>query len=679
DLGTPGTLPTAGVLYSCVGGLMDAPAWLDTTCNSSSCPSATAWIAGPSTFALSKIGLDTMYFGPSGQTFAPAAAPYFTPQQLQSLTAYGPITLEANVSEINPDVYFEAGNHYPCSSSHSIYLTISRDWTSGIGPSTKAGDSATARLSTENDSFWPDPQYASIHRRYVDANGWETSSATYLGGALLDIATSTPIASGSRTTDDLDAVWVDQKGTLTDAHWLDQTAPTTVSVVGGGSASSPPAGAEVTLASPTPGSLAAFYVATNGAVYEVAYTSTGGWGAPVAVTATSAATPGGGVAAVARTPTTLDVFFVGTNGALEDGSSSNGGVTWTTTAVSPAGVAPAGAHVSAASPTTENLDAFFVGVSGALYQASWSPTVGWSTVPVSATGLAPAGQAVTAVSRVYTNLDVVFIGNGGRLYWARSKDTSSEWAQGGTWTVSALSDETTAGYNPSIVARTSENLDLYFQDVFGQPYTGTWSSNTNTWTISLIPPPPAQNCVPASTCSTEFVPPGYTGEPLQETISVTCTTPPTSVQQLQGVTWVSLPGFVPNASYPAGTTPDVYGIGAQSSLGATTSGAPVGSTQTIRACTASSCDLPTELSIVDCCTPLTCEGRCGALSPGCGGATLECGGCASGLYCTSNVCSKCPISTCPSGEVFDAAACTCAPAPKICICGGTYPACKTCQ
>jgi len=185
-------------------------------------------------------------------------------------------------------------------------------------------------------------------------------------------------------------------------------------------------------------------------------------------------------------------------------------------------------------------------------------------------------------------------------------------------------------------------------------------------------------CAPTSTCSSEYVSSKILNETV-ETISVVCQSQPAEVQVLQSNgTWALLQAFSANASDPPPENPRVFGIGVQSG-GTATSGAAVGSTQTIRACTAGgACDAPVTVTIADCCVPLACPGSCGKMSDGCGG-TLECGGCPAGLVCSNyNQCEKCAVSRlCGTGQYFSETTCACE--RDFCACGGTYPACKVCQ
>jgi hypothetical protein len=660
DLSAQGSLPTGGELYSCAGGLVAAPPWTNPTCNASSCPSATAWEVTGSQFSLGKIGLDTIYFEPTLRSPGSVSQAYFTPQDLENLTATGTATLEVDVAESDPNVWVEAGVHHPCSSSHKIFLTVARDWTTGTGPSPKSGDGATARTPSENDEFLPNPLLTTLDRNYVGSNGWMVSAASLAFG----LSATTPIASISRDLDHLDTFWANAEGDLDSASWVDfGTGQARMLITGGGTPTLAPNG-NVSAATPTPVSEDVFFVATNGAVYQEPYTPTG-WGAPIQVTPTGEAPAGGGIAATARTITNLDVFYFDVNGALEQSSSSNGGNTWSPpSAQSPAGTAPPGAHLSATSAVTSALEVFFIGNDGALHLASWSSR-GWSNVAISAAGIAAPGQSVSAVSRIYQNLDVVFLGNQGTLYWSSSQDTQSQWAQGGTWSAAtALPHATYAGFNVSLVARTSENLDVYFQDAFGNPWTGDWSSYNNTWTVSEIPTTPFStyfNVTPA-TINVE--------QNDQTTLTVTATGSWMTASSL-GLSFGGLPAGV-TASVGALTTTSSGSVTGTITLSANpyaTAGAF--QMEVIGTSYGTSLDSMVQGTVVECVPSWGCfsGGECGTLVDECG-RTETCGSnggacpTGSGDTCESNLC-------CPKGTSYNIETGTCTPAGvHVPICGG---------
>jgi hypothetical protein len=84
------------------------------------------------------------------------------------------------------------------------------------------------------------------------------------------------------------------------------------------------------------------------------------------------------------------------------------------------------------------------------------------------------------------------------------------------------------------------------------------------------------------------------------------------------------------------------------------------------------------------CTPKTCTfeaGMCGVQSDGCGGQ-IDCASCPSGQVCgDQGLCTTvCTPKTCVGDTHFvGSPTCACVPDAKICICGGTYPACHVCQ
>jgi hypothetical protein len=136
--------------------------------------------------------------------------------------------------------------------------------------------------------------------------------------------------------------------------------------------------------------------------------------------------PGAKVTGVARTPSSLDTFFVDANGEIEWMSWSGGG--WTTTNITPGGtVATPGSAIAAVARTWENIDLFWIGsADGALHTAYLYPGSSGFVVdpqPKSTVGGATAGSSVAAVARTSDNLDVYFIGKDGSLlsnawYWA---------------------------------------------------------------------------------------------------------------------------------------------------------------------------------------------------------------------------------------------------------------------
>jgi hypothetical protein len=512
DIANPATLPKGGVAIDCAGGLMNTFGFDDELtigCQDSRC-------------SFARISDDTAFFAPKPVQGVTQQQSYFTPQDLAEFTAYGPVSLELDVTEREKGTAVGAGDltgSYACSSSHRIFLTIAREWNSGLAPSSKSGDGAAAMSSTEIDAFWPDTAWGTIDRRWTSPGGTQLQQV----GKKMPLTSSTPIASISRTPQNMDAFWVDETGALWTAYWWNDALGGSFVIEAGGAPSSAPPHATLSAVARTPGNLDVLYVGANGAIYDAAWSATGTWGVHP-ISGAGVASPGGGLAAVARNPTGLDVFYVSTSGATAGAlmwtTSADGGTTWSVPqAVSAAGVAKAGASVAAVAPLVTSLDAFFVGTNGALYQASWSPNLSWSTRAVSSTGIAPSGASVSAASRFYTSIDVAFLGNTGALYWGTSSDATSLWSPNVPWTFAKLPSTSTndggvfALGQVSLVANgapgAGTTLDAYYESFGGRPVAAHWASSTNAWTVSFATPyapvaPPT--CTSTMACDTSSAP-----------------------------------------------------------------------------------------------------------------------------------------------------------------------------
>jgi hypothetical protein len=194
------------------------------------------------------------------------------------------------------------------------------------------------------------------------------------------------------------------------------------------------------------------------------------------------------------------------------------------------------------------------------------------------------------------------------------------------------------------------------------------------------PPPPA--CTATYKCESTYFPPGTAppvGYHTVEAISVSCRAAPTEIVKYEDGAWQPLGQVVANAGYPSSIVPNEYTLGGQAA-GQTTWGAPIGSTQTIRACTTTpsgmTCDPPSTVTIANCCRPVSCEpGTCGTIADGCGG-TVNCGGCDAGMTCKANYCqSTCTTAKCKcekNGGTWNGSSCddTCSTAKCKCEQGG---------
>jgi hypothetical protein len=187
-----------------------------------------------------------------------------------------------------------------------------------------------------------------------------------------------------------------------------------------------------------------------------------------------------------------------------------------------------------------------------------------------------------------------------------------------------------------------------------------------------VAPPSAPQCIPSSEC-------GGSNAASVEILSLMCVTQPGAVQQKSASGWVTQTDVVQGWYGLGQWVAAQYEIGTQSA-GVSTGGDPIGSGQQVRACATTNagttCDLPTEITVEDCCTPKTCTfeaGMCGSQSDTCGG-TINCGGCATGETCEDGFCNTtCTIKSCPAGSSLVGCECVKAGCPP-----GTYKCGKYC-
>ncbi len=416
-----------------------------------------------------------------------------TPADLQRITATGGsgwLTKEATID----DGY--------CYSRVRLHFQIARDWGSGLAPSPKSGDSAVARHGNEADQldeFLPvlgavgAPANYEISHQLWNGSAWSTEVATP-GASWITPQTNT--ASISRSPDKLDLFWIDGKGVPQWMAWSDGSGvwskPGTISTQ-----SLAPPNANITVAARQPGNLDVFFIGNDGGIWS-SYWQEGAssWTTFELPGTAGLGAKGGGIAAVARTANNLDVFFVGYNGALWTSYWSAATGSWVTRNASEyqPNLAIPGAHVTATARTVNNLDVFFIGKDGGLYSTYWfngAPDYVTFEVP-GTSGLAQSGASLSAVSRQPLQLDVAFAG-GGKMY-------VSSWSNG-PWSTRPI----TSG-NPyaapsglvSIVARSSWNLDVFYQDAFWDAYDAYWVDGMPSYGVTG-PLAVSQQCVP-KTC-----------------------------------------------------------------------------------------------------------------------------------------------------------------------------------
>jgi hypothetical protein len=122
--------------------------------------------------------------------------------------------------------------------------------------------------------------------------------------------------------------------------------------------------------------------------------------------------------------------------------------------------------------------------------------------------------------------------------------------------------------------------------------------------------PPTPHCILTSTCSYEYVPPGYgwaVGTFPVETVSAACKIPPSVVEQAINGSWVTLAPYRAQASDGWSPNPGAYDISTPSAVARQEPpiGGAVGSVEAIRACLYPpsgeiDCDPPTFIAISNC-------------------------------------------------------------------------------
>jgi hypothetical protein len=263
--------------------------------------------------------------------------------------------------------------------------------------------------------------------------------------------------------------------------------------------------------------------------------------------------------------------------------------------------------------------------------------------------------------------------------WTDTKGIANVWLSDLPTGVSTTPGGDAYGYHQYISAWSNAVPGQYVVTVNGS--TGGANPETHVGhlllNITAAPPPPPPPGSPgcysvASTCDAQFIPaangtPGHY-QTVESVTTTTCVTTPNAMQQLVNGQWVAVPRLNENLSYP-NVTPNKFEVGVQTDQGRTTSGAPVGSVLTVKACNTNAggttCDYPTTITVKDCCTPMTCTSTmCGTQSDGCGGT----------ISCTAGCNNTCVKKNCPAGQVWNSDSCDCeakCSTPKeCCIAGG---------
>jgi hypothetical protein len=194
------------------------------------------------------------------------------------------------------------------------------------------------------------------------------------------------------------------------------------------------------------------------------------------------------VASLSRGPSLVDAFFVDGNGQLV-WTEETLGTTPSAPVVQPiVGGLPANAHLSAAARQPNMFDVFLVNGAGALATSHWPMSFFGATYmsnpgAISLGGIAPPGAGLAAVARTGNNLDVFFVGTTGALY-------QSSWsAMTSAWSTAPISDAGLAppGSRVTAAAQTTNNLDVFFIGNSGALYQSTWSSGAPSFSTGPVP------------------------------------------------------------------------------------------------------------------------------------------------------------------------------------------------
>ncbi len=205
----------------------------------------------------------------------------------------------------------------------------------------------------------------------------------------------------------------------------------------------------------------AFWIGTDGAIWTNNFNQNT-WGRAMRITRAGAAESNGAVAVVARTPNTMNVFWVGTDGGIWTIPWTSG--RWgTVEEITSADVAESGAVVTAVARTPNIVDIFWIGTDGLVWLSEGSMSSGqlnWgSESPISTVAnVAQTNGLVAAVARTSNDVNIFWISNNGDI-------VTKAWSAGTGWGADtpifggSVADPA-AGI--SAVARTSREVHVFF-------------------------------------------------------------------------------------------------------------------------------------------------------------------------------------------------------------------------
>lgn len=331
------------------------------------------------------------------------------------------------------------------------------------GPNLEVGDPCGKDMNNGGIAW---TAFMGTNHAWMVQKPWISSSSSCASLPIPAPITPSAANSGSfavaRAPGNLDAFFIETNGIIYNDYWSGSTwgsTPTT----NGGTASG---GASIAATARTANNLDIFWIGPDGALWT-AFWSGNGWNS-FAITVGNFAPTGGNVTAVARGPNNLDVF-------LSDDTGTGWNVFWTAangwgaTAITNSGVLVAGAGIAAVARTRNNLDVFMLDRNGAVLTAYWAAGFNWNSYEATAAGVGAAGASITATSREWAKLDVFWANQSGNVQNATWADNEQN---GANWATSAVPFAT--GFAPnakiSAVTRQASNLDLFLVGTDGAVY-----------------------------------------------------------------------------------------------------------------------------------------------------------------------------------------------------------------
>jgi hypothetical protein len=325
---------------------------------------------------------------------------------------------------------------------------------------------------------------------YAGLSVWPWPTGPVTSSATDGMPVGKPIASVSRTPDNLDIFFAGNDGALHTSFWYTGAAGYTAYTVPGTAGRLQP-GQQVAAVSTSPTQIDIYYAGTDNRLYRTTWMATNmtssNW-CTIALSSAGVAPTGAAVTAVSRNADNADLFWIGSDHSLHSAycygqncwrDTNCGTVNWPTFRVTANSAcnAPVGGNLSAAARTPGNIDVFWISSSGATCTSYWSSGGGWTTYSFGSS-LANPGAQISAVTRSPNNLDVFVAGTNGSVYNEFWYAGSAGWGLSQTTSTSLVGPGSTVG----AAARTPNNLDLFMSNNNGRVWTSYWYTGADGWT-----------------------------------------------------------------------------------------------------------------------------------------------------------------------------------------------------